>query len=219
MVFPTLATWLYFVVYSGQDIMRTLYAVSKIVQFGFPLIWVFVVLREPLRLARPSASGMLTGIAFGALAFALILVFYFAYLKTSVYMLHTPARLREKLQGFGAATPAAFLVLAAFISVIHSLLEEYYWRWFVFGRLQMQMSTAPAIAMSSLAFAAHHIIVIGSYLTAQHWVATLVFSGFVALGGAVWAWIYARTRSLYAAWISHMMVDAVLMVIGYDLVM
>lgn len=219
MVFPTLAAWLYFVAYSGQEVMRTLYAVCKTIQFGLPLLWVFGFCRERFEPGRLTKGGLLEGIAFGVLAFAAILVLYFAYLKTSVYMQQTPARLREKLQGFGTTTPAAYIVLGGFISVIHSFLEEYYWRWFVFGRLNRQMPAGSAIALSSLTFAAHHVIVIGCYLGSRHWLATIVFSALVALGGAVWAWLYHRTRSLYAPWISHMIVDAALMVVGYNLVM
>jgi uncharacterized protein len=40
----------------------------------------------------------------------------------------------------------------------------------------------------------------------------------VAIGGGVWCWLYAKTGSLYAAWISHLLIDAAIMWIGYDLV-
>jgi membrane protease YdiL (CAAX protease family) len=45
----------------------------------------------------------------------------------------------------------------------------------------------------------------------------LPFAACVAVGGAVWAWLYQRTNSVYAPWISHLVVDASLFVIGYDL--
>jgi membrane protease YdiL (CAAX protease family) len=44
------------------------------------------------------------------------------------------------------------------------------------------------------------------------------FSLSVAGGGVVWAWLYERTGSIYPAWVSHLLVDAGLFVIGYDLV-
>ena len=40
----------------------------------------------------------------------------------------------------------------------------------------------------------------------------------VAGGGFVWAWLYDRTQSLYAPWISHLLIDAALMAIGYEMV-
>ena len=39
----------------------------------------------------------------------------------------------------------------------------------------------------------------------------------IAAGGAVWAWIYERTGSLYGPWLSHLVVDAGIFIIGYDI--
>ena len=39
----------------------------------------------------------------------------------------------------------------------------------------------------------------------------------VAVGGAFWAWLFQRTGSLVAVWWSHVLIDAALMAIGYDL--
>ena len=47
---------------------------------------------------------------------------------------------------------------------------------------------------------------------------TYVFSLGIAVGGAVWAWIYDRTGSLVAPWISHMIVDAGIFALGYFLI-
>ena len=39
----------------------------------------------------------------------------------------------------------------------------------------------------------------------------------LVIGGAAWAWLYHRYGNLYAAWISHLIVDVALILIGYDL--
>ena len=39
----------------------------------------------------------------------------------------------------------------------------------------------------------------------------------VALGGGLWAWLYARSGSLFSPWLSHTLVDLGIMAIGYDL--
>ena len=39
----------------------------------------------------------------------------------------------------------------------------------------------------------------------------------VAVGGAAWAWLYERTGSVLAPWVSHLLIDATLFVIGWDL--
>ena len=48
--------------------------------------------------------------------------------------------MQEKVRGFGVGSVWAYAALTLFYSAIHSGLEEYYWRWFVFGQLR-QMTT------------------------------------------------------------------------------
>jgi membrane protease YdiL (CAAX protease family) len=38
------------------------------------------------------------------------------------------------------------------------------------------------------------------------------------VGGAFWAWLYHRSRSLWGPWLSHALVDATIFVIGWDLI-
>src|SRR5690606_17666993 len=101
--------------------------------------------------------------------------------------------------------------------LVHSLAEEYYWRWFVFAQLRRIIPLAPAIGLSSLAFMAHHVIVVGSYLR-DNPLAMIFFSLSVAVGGAVWAGLYQRSGSLVGPWLSHLLVDAGIMIVGYDLI-
>jgi membrane protease YdiL (CAAX protease family) len=124
---------------------------------------------------------------------------------------------RAKVQSFGAGTPASFVVLAVFYSAIHSLLEEYYWRWFVFGQLARGCQLPAAIAVSSISFAAHHVLVVGHYFT---WLSiwTWLFTLAVIVGGAFWAWLYHAGRSLAAPWLSHALIDAAIFAVGYHMI-
>ena len=81
--------------------------------------------------------------------------------------------IRLKIEEFSAAAPARYVVLAAFLAVVHSLLEEYYWRWFVFGRLRRLVSSPAAILISSLAFMAHHVVVLGRFFPNDFWPAAV----------------------------------------------
>jgi membrane protease YdiL (CAAX protease family) len=115
------------------------------------------------------------------------------------------------------ATPERYLVLAAFFSVAHSLLEEYYWRWFVFGQLRRVAPLGLALVLSSLAFMAHHVVVLYLYLPGHLLSAVAPSSLAIAAGGVVWAWLYDRVGSLYPSWLGHLLVDATIFVIGWDL--
>ena len=76
------------------------------------------------------------------------------------------------------------MLLAGFISILHSLLEEYYWRWFIFGELKQYVPLVMAITLSSLAFMAHHVIVLYVFLPGEFLTAVVPFSLCIGVGGA-----------------------------------
>jgi membrane protease YdiL (CAAX protease family) len=223
MAYPSVMTWLEFIVLPGggqhdNPVLFCVFAAGKAAQFGLPLVYVW--LREPgsVRPSRPTARGLRLGTAFGLVVGAGIIGLYFVWLRYTPLMTDTPARVHGWLAHMHLTTPAGFLAMAAFMSVLHSFLEEYYWRWFVFGWLRRHLPETAAMMLSSLAFMAHHVIILYVYLPGQFWTLAVPFSLCVAGGGIVWAWLYARTGSLYAPWVSHMLVDAALMVVGYEMV-
>ena len=156
-------------------------------------------------------------IGFGLIIMAGTFGLYFLVLKQSGLFDGTAEKLAAWLAKFHANTPEFFLVMALFISVLHSLLEEYYWRWFVLGRLRRYLPLGVALVIGSLAFMAHHVFVLAYYFPGRFWLAAVPFSLCVAAGGLVWGWLYARYQNLYATWLSHIMADAAFMIVGYDM--
>jgi membrane protease YdiL (CAAX protease family) len=223
LVFPTILAWFYFLTLatSGDAMSRAqqlTYTLGKLVQFAFPLLFLWWRDRTLPRPARPGLRGLEWGLAFGVIVCGILFVLYYGGLRDSTLLAQTPERIREKLQQFGITTFGRYVALGLFLSGLHSLLEEYYWRWFVFGQLRRLLPRWPAIVLSSLGFMAHHVIVLYVYLPGRFWDGVVPLSLCVALGGAVWAWLYERTGSLYAPWVSHLLVDAAIFVVGYDLV-
>lgn len=216
LAFPTLGTWVYFILLSGRPGMQTAYAATKVVQFSFPLVWVVAYQRRRVRLERPSAAGVGWGLLLGVVVVAGMQALYYGLFKHSPLFAAVPGQVAEKISGFHADTPFRFFLLASFISLAHSLAEEYYWRWFTFGQLARSVPLWCAVAISSLGFTAHHVLVVGEFLKGYGaW--TWFLSSCVAAGGALWAWLYQRTGTLYGPWASHLLVDAGLMWLGYDL--
>ncbi len=82
--------------------------------------------------------------------------------------------------------------------------------------LRRRFPERAAIALSSLAFTAHHVIVLAFYFRGAWWM-TLLASTAVFVGGAAWSRIYGRSGSLAGPWLSHLLVDAALMSVGYDM--
>jgi membrane protease YdiL (CAAX protease family) len=215
---PTAGALVYFVVANPDSpLFKLAYAASKIAQFALPVIVLLAINRERLQSIRLSCRGVLGGIALGVVTIAAIWTLYFAYLRDSSLMSSVGAEVRAKVMGFGFQSPAGFVVLAAFLAIAHSFLEEYYWRWFVHSALRERLSSPMAIAVSSIAFAAHHVVVLAVYFPGSFWIATVPFSLGVAFGGACWAWWYDRTGCLAGPWAAHVLADVALMAIGFDL--
>jgi CAAX protease family protein len=223
MLFPGVMAWLYFVHLAGTEMranpaLQFSFGVGKVIQFGFPVLYVAWFERHRLVLRPPTRRGLALGLAFGVLTAAAILALYFFWLKRSPLLGDAPERIFRKVQEFGLATPLGYLVLSFFICVLHSLFEEYYWRWFVVGTLIRYLSAAGAIALASAGFMLHHIVILGVYFPDRFWTLAIPFSICVGIGGGIWAWIYLRTGSLYAAWLSHAIIDAAVLLVGYDMV-
>lgn len=215
LVIPSLATWLYFVVLGGHPAMRVAYTVTKSIQFALPLLFVWWFACELIPMCLRSTNGLPVGIAFGLAAAAGTLTLYFLFLRNTVAFAGMRPILQEKVEGMGAASPAGFLLLGAFISVIHSFLEEYYWRWFIYARLRGVAGKVWANLISSIGFMAHHVLVLGVYLGWDNLPLVGILSLGVAVGGSFWAWQFERERTLLAPWISHLLVDCALIAIGY----
>jgi membrane protease YdiL (CAAX protease family) len=221
LVLPTLVTWAYFIALDGAAawLQQGAYGLGKTVQFALPAVWVLLVQRSPLagRFLPLRGAWLAIGALFGLLAGAAILTLAIGVLAPRGLLVQPASLVRAKVASFGAATPAAYFVLALFYSAVHSLLEEYYWRWFVFGQLARGCRLPSAIGVSSVGFAAHHVLVLGHYFgpfSPFTWLATLG----IVIGGAAWAWIYRSSGSLLPAWLSHAVVDAAIFAVGYGLV-
>jgi uncharacterized protein len=217
LVFPTLVTLVYFVLLAGfpSALQQGAYAAGKALQFGLPAVWCVIVLRERPTEALRSRRGWRLGVAFGLLVLGAMQLLYWLVLEPLGFFEGPGEAIREKIQGMGLASTARYAAVGVFYALAHSALEEYYWRWFVFRHLLSWHAVWPAIAVSSVGFMAHHILVLAQFFGWQH-PATYLFSLSVAVGGAFWAWLYHRSGSLVGPWLGHLLVDAGIFLLGYE---
>jgi len=219
LILPTIVTYVYFYVLSDkpESVQKVGMSLCKIVQFGLPVVWVLYVRGYwPDWKTSPRNSMLLTGLISGLVVFAAAMMLYHGYLKNTEVIKTAAAEVNQRVAEMGFSTPLAFIGLGVFYVVLHSLLEEYYWRWFVFGMLKDFTTASVAMWVSSLGFMAHHVLVLARYFG---WAspATWLFSACVAIGGLIWSWMYHRTGKLYGAWLSHAIIDAVIFVIGFNM--
>ena len=219
LLFPTLVTWIYFVVLRDQSdaVQKMAYGVGKAIQFAFPIIWVWLYSRSDIGHRKPQNNELLLGLVSGlAIAGTMWLLFEFVIAKSSIHAA-LQQQVQQKVSELKLDSTTMYFGTAVFYAAIHSLLEEYYWRWFVFGQLRKQTSMSVAITLSSLGFMTHHVILLAIYL-GWNSPLTYLFSLCIAIGGAGWAWMYNRFGSLYGAWLSHAVVDAGIFFVGYQMV-
>lgn len=224
-VYPTVMACIYFLLMAGggdggepNPAQQLGYSLSKAFQFLFPVLYLWLVTKAFPWPGRPTTKGLVPGVGFGLFIAAIGLGAYYWLMRGSPFLATTPELIRSKLQEFGITTIGAYVVFTLLISLIHSLLEEYYWRWFIFGGLRKHLSFTNAMLLSSLGFMAHHVVVLYVYLPGYFWTAAVPFSLAIAIGGAFWAWLYEKTGNIYAVWLSHALIDGAIFVIGYDLI-
>jgi len=203
MVLPTLATLLYFVFLSGSDLMKIVYFGSKVLQFSFPLIWVLAVQRHRIRIPRPTWNSITAGILMGIGIVGTGLLAYYGFLKDSTYLENAPALITAKVNEMGLTSPTIYILFALFLAVPHSLLEEYYWRWFVFVQTKRLTGVNTAIVISSFGFMSHHVIVLHHFLD-NDWAVPLFFSLSVATEGLVRACVSTRYNAFFVSVVCHL---------------
>lgn len=212
MLTPLADALVYFVALSDGPAARAAYAAGKAFMLLWPVLALALILPAGSLHALPGPARHLRSVAAGAAFGLAVAAVMFAALASPLgpILAHASSGIRPKLELLGVLDH--YWLFAAFLSLAHSMLEEYYWRWFVFGRLRRAMPGPAAHALAAVAFAAHHAVIL-SCLFSPAWAAAL--TPCVAAGGAAWSLLYERHRSILGPWISHMLIDIAAMAAGY----
>lgn len=232
---PLLVSFIYFVWMPGTFIGKTAYSGIKIAMLLAPVLvglyyirnrdplpsfsqiprrqWLATILPQQEH-APPVASyrrSLIGGVVFGLLtsAFAAALL---ALPSVGDALRASGPQIREQVKAFGVME--YFFLFGLFVAVLHSALEEFFWRGFVFGHLRRLVPIPLAHLIAAIGFAAHHVVVLNQFFpTAIAW-----FLGLgVAVGGLVWSLLYQRYGTLLGAWISHLIADVAVLIIGWQL--
>ena len=83
MAFPTMTTWIYFWVLSEAAMVQPVYALSKVVQFAFPVAWVWWMQKRPIGWHWPRLGDIGLGVAVGAAMVAAGLLAYYGFFRDS----------------------------------------------------------------------------------------------------------------------------------------
>ena len=191
----------------------TLYALCKLILYGIP---VYILIRQlgfagcvsyPFQglFTQNAAIGLVSGLVIGCV----ILLLWVLVLAGRVNV----APVLDAMRDNGMTNALKFLAFAAWLCLANSLLEEIVFRWYVDTRLRIiGLPFAIAVPVSAFVFTLHHVIVLSAFF---HWPLVLTGSLGVFGGGVLWSLLLRYSKSLSPSWISHALVDAAIMLIGW----
>ena len=201
MAVPFIASIFYFLIFNGGILAQGMYLSAKVFILVYPLF--FIKRSDPIKDAfRFNPKEMLRGLAVGLIIFAAGYVFIRMPPMWQEIQKAEPF-VKIKLEAFGIS--AHYLIYAIIISLIHSMLEEYYWRWFVFGASKSRL-------VSAFAFSLHHFVVLDFYFS--RWMA-LILTAMVAAGGLIFNFLYERKLNIWGAWSAHVLADLLIFYAGF----
>lgn len=209
--FQVVGGYLYFVAFENTGFAQTMYFLTKVLLVVWPLLWLWFI-REKFRpfFGEKLKGSLILGFGSGALIVVLALGLYFLLAD---FLAQFSQNIISAAEGLDFLTH--YLLFSFFLSIIHSFIEEYYWRWFVLKGLMLKMGKLAAVTLASLAFASHHFIVVMQFVPLY---LTIIATGVIFLLGLLWSYLYLRTKSIIGSWVSHFFADAVIMTIGYFLI-
>jgi len=214
MSLPFVSSLFYFVLFSEAAWAQVLYSMTKVFQVVWPVLALRWILkgrfRWPALWPPGSWRAFSLGVASGLVIVVLLAVAWWTPFRDVV--IGSADKIRDKVEPLGVLN--WYWTFGLFLAVVHSFLEEYYWRWFVFGRLRQRLPVWRAHVLAGAAFASHHIIITTQYFPLG-W--GIVFGSMVGLGGVLWSVLYVRQKTLAGAWISHVMVDLGILSFGHKI--
>jgi uncharacterized protein len=176
----------------------------------FPVIWWVGIEGKPISIVPPKRFDWLTGSVIGLLLFGVILAAYWLFLRHWIDVVS----LRQRLQSIADITPLSFQVGGVYFTLINALIEEYFWRWFIYSRLREVVSDIWAVVVSAVFFTMHHTISLAVF---TDWRVTVVGTLAVFAAGVIWAEYYRRYRSVWSNYLSHAMADLALHIAAWQI--
>lgn len=107
-----------------------------------------------------------------------------------------------------------FLLVALYISFVNSLLEEFFFRGFVFLNMKKLGYRRVAYLFSALVFAVYHVAMMIGWF--DIWLFLLVMLG-LFVGGVIFNYLNEKHNTIYTSWFVHMFANFAINTIGYML--
>lgn len=107
-----------------------------------------------------------------------------------------------------------FIFVAIYISFVNSLLEEFFFRGFVFMNLRKMINRRFAYAVSSIAFALYHVSMMNGWFSI--WLFLLLVSALI-VAGLMFNRLNEKQQNIYTSWFVHMFANFAINTVGFIL--
>ncbi len=197
--------------FPNSKIGSTIFIISKLWLFLFPVIWLKFIDRKKISLSPPRNGGFIFGIITGLAISSFIILLY----KTIGTTLIDKNLLIEKMTDIGLNSMPVYIGGALYWILVNSVLEEYVWRWFCVEKAENIVGTGLAIVCAAFFFTIHHIFAMHLYFNN-----IVVTAGAIGIftGAALWSFMYIKYRSIWPGYISHAIVDLCIFGIGASII-
>ena len=151
-------------------------------------------------------NGIITALSLGIGIYGIILV---GFLLTRGFIDYS--NVTNSLRDGMGITADNFILVAVYISIMNSFLEEFFFRGFGFITVKKLTNRAFAYVFSPILFAVYHVgMMFGMFHPA---VLILLLIG-LTIGGMIFNWLNEKFECLYPSWFAHMFANFAINTVG-----
>lgn len=201
-----------FIMYILEGIIATSYfqkSLVKIIIFlTLPILYSFydknIKIRDNFKIK--SIKNLKYSFALGIGLYLGILLVYFL-LRDFINLTNIMAMLDKKVSVNGDN----FLWIALYISIINSLLEEFFFRGFIFLNLKKISGRKFSYIVSAFIFSIYHVAIMGSWFSPIIFILAMLG---LFIGALIFNYLNEKEDNIYNSWIVHMMANLSINTIG-----
>lgn len=202
-----------FIMYIVDGIINPGYIYKSIIKIGMflvlPILYTLydknIKLRDNFKIE--SRKDLIYAIILGIGIYLGILLVYFA-LRNFINLENIIEALDENVD----VDKGNFLWIALYISLINSLLEEFFFRGFIFLNLKRASGRKFAYVVSAFAFSIYHIAIMGSWFNPIIFIVAMIG---LFTGGIIFNYLNEKSENIYNSWIAHMMANFAINTVGF----
>ena len=200
------------IMYILESIINTEYfqkSLVKMVMFLIlPIIYTLydknISLRDNFKIK--SKKSLMYSLILGIGVYIGILVVYFI-LKDFINL----SNIIELLDKNASVDKENFLWIALYISFVNSLLEEFFFRGFMFLNLKKISGRKFAYIVSSFVFSLYHVAIMGSWFNPILFIIAMIG---LFIGAIIFNYLNEKGGNIYNSWIVHMMANLSINTVG-----